>query len=231
MPLVMLALWNAVAAKAPIEGLTQTEIARYFACTLVVRQLTSAWIVWELNQQIRTGGLSPKLLRPVNPLFVEAATMLAALPMRLVILVPLLCGLLIWRPDLWITPSIASLALFAVSVAMAWMIGFLIQAIFGMMSFWFDQSMGLFGVWFALYALCSGYIAPMRLFPPSVRGLLDVLPFRAMLATPVEVLGGFLTPTAALPLVATQAIWLVVLAALAALMWNRGVRRYGAYGA
>ena len=56
----------------------QNGIARYFACTLVVRQLTSAWLMWELNQEIRSGSLSPKLLKPVNPLWGSALQMAAA---------------------------------------------------------------------------------------------------------------------------------------------------------
>ena len=66
MPLIMLALWNSVVAEAPIAGFGPTEITRYFAATLVVRQLTGAWLVWHLNWMIRTGGLSAKLLRPIK---------------------------------------------------------------------------------------------------------------------------------------------------------------------
>ena len=57
-PLIMLALWNRVVSEAPLAGFGPTEITRYFAATLVVRQLTSAWLVWQLNWMIRTGSLS-----------------------------------------------------------------------------------------------------------------------------------------------------------------------------
>jgi ABC-2 type transport system permease protein len=45
MPLIMLALWNAVARDGPVAGFGQVEFARYFAAALVVRQLTGAWIL------------------------------------------------------------------------------------------------------------------------------------------------------------------------------------------
>jgi len=231
MPLIMLALWNAVAAGGPVAGFGQVEFARYFAATLVVRQLTGAWILWELNYHIRTGSLSPLLLRPMHPLVYSGVSMVTAMPFRMVILAPLLGALVAWRPALWHVPDVPTFALFLVSVVLAWVMSFLIQAIFGMLAFWLDQSMGLFGVWFATWGLLSGYVAPMAILPASIRPVVDWLPFRGMLAVPVELLGGFLTPHHALRDIAIQVAWVAILSALAAFLWKRGVRRYGAYGA
>lgn len=231
LPLVMLALWNAVAADGPIVGFGQAELARYFAAALVVRQLTGCWIVWELNYDIRTGALSPKLLRPINPLWVEVWTTWAAIPFRVLVLLPIVGALLLWRPELWASPSAASLALFALTVTFAWTLAFLVQACFGLLAFWFDQSLGLFGVWFAAWSLLSGYIAPLAVFPESMQPILRWLPFRGMLALPVELLGGFVTPSQALPDVGIQLGWVVVLGALALTLWRRGLQRYGAFGA
>jgi ABC-2 type transport system permease protein len=99
LPLVMLALWNAAAANGPLQGFGQAEFARYFAVTLLVRQLTGVWVLWELNQQIRTGALSPMLLRPMNPLWWQFAETLAAIPWRLLVLGPVLAAVAVWRPD------------------------------------------------------------------------------------------------------------------------------------
>jgi ABC-2 type transport system permease protein len=231
MPLVMLALWNAVASDGPVAGFDQFELARYFACTLIVRQLTGAWIVWELNWQIRSGALSPKLLRPVHPLWQEALWMLSAVPFRLVVLLPLLTGLFLWRPELWQAPSAAGFALFLVSITLAWGMAFLIQAIFGMLSFWFDQSMGMFGVWFTTWTVLSGYTAPLGVFPEAVQSLNTFLPFRGMLGVPVELLSGVLRPEDAGLDLAVQAGWVVGCGVLAVHLWRAGVKRYGAYGA
>jgi len=231
MPLIMLALWNAVAAQGPVAGFGQVEMARYFAATLVVRQLTGAWILWQLNYLIRTGGLSPLLLRPLNPLTYEAVSMVVAMHFRMVILAPLVGALLWWRPELWKAPGWAAFGLFFVSVALAWLLSFLIQALFAMLAFWLDQSMGLFGVWFAAWGLLSGYFAPTAVFPAAWKPILEWLPFRGMLAVPVELLGGFLSARDALPQIGIQLGWTLTLAALAAFTWRRGLRRYGAYGA
>lgn len=231
MPLIMLALWNTVVTEAPLAGFGPTEITRYFAATLVVRQLTSAWLVWHLNWLIRTGGLSPRLLRPVNPLIWEGVEMLAAMPLRLVVLAPMVVGLVLWRPELLAWPGAAAMGLFVVSVALAWLLGFLIQALFGCLAFWLDQSDGIFGTWFAAWMLFSGYVAPLALFPEPMQAVLRWLPFRGMLAVPVELLAGQLAPTDALLDIGIQLGWVGLCALALRFAWSAGLRRYGAFGA
>jgi ABC-2 type transport system permease protein len=231
LPLVMLALWNAVAAGGPVAGLGQPELARYFAATLIVRQLTGAWVFWELNYEIRTGALSARLLRPMHPLWWNAAAILGAVPLRLIVLAPMIAGLLWWRPELAVFPGWAALGLFVVSVALAWALTFLIQALFALFAFWLDQTDGLFGLYFAVWSVLSGYVAPLAIFPAWARGWLDWLPFRATLAVPVELLGGFVTTAEGAEGVALQALWTGVLLVAVGVAWRAGVRRYGAFGA
>ena len=229
LPLVMLALWNAAAAQGPLAGFGQAEFARYFTATLVVRQLTGAWVVWELNHLVRTGALSPQLLRPVNPLGQNLAETVAALPFRLIVLAPILGALLAWRPDIAWSPSPVQALLGVLSVMLAFLLSWLVQAMFGMLAFWLEQSLGLFSLWYAAYAVLGGYFLPLALLPAPVRTLADWLPFQATLATPVEVaLGLSADPVRA---VLVQAGWVVLAILLAAVMWRRGLRRYGAVGA
>ncbi len=231
MPLIMLALWNAVAADAPVEAWGQTELTRYFAATLLVRQLTSSWVMWELNMEIRTGGLSMKLLRPLNPLWVSATEMLAAMPFRMVVLAPMLLGLVLWRPELLVPPPTWALLLFLPSVFLAWAVNYLVQVAFACLAFRWDQTQGIFGMWFGTWMLLSGYLAPLDLFPPVLHPVLDVLPFRAMLAAPVELLAGTVSFEKALFDLAMQLLWTGIGLALVSVIWRWGLKRYGAFGA
>lgn len=231
LPLIMLALWHAVASDGPVAGFGQEELARYFTATLLVRQLSSVWLIWELNFEIRSGRLSTRLLKPMHPLLSSGVYMVAALPFRVVILSPILVALIVWKPSLWAVPSPLALLLFAWTMAIAWLLAFLVQAVFATLSFWLDKTDGLFGVWFAVWMLLSGYVAPLDVFPEWAHGALTVLPFRGMLALPVELLGGFLEPEDAALDVAIQAGWALVFFVVARLLWRRGIRRYGAYGA
>lgn len=228
LPLVMLALWNAAAADGPLGGYGQAEFARYFTVTLVVRQLTGAWVVWDLNHGIRTGELSTYLLRPMNPLAWNLAQTVAALPFRLIVLAPILGGLLAWRPDIAFLPSPTRALAGAASVVLAFLLAWLVQAMFGMLAFWFEQSLGIFNLWFAAYAFLGGYVLPLALLPGPVEQLARLLPLQATLAAPVDVLLGTADPLGTL---AVQAGWVVAAFLGARAMWARGLRRYGAVGA
>ncbi|MCK6524933.1 ABC-2 family transporter protein [Myxococcota bacterium] len=230
-PLISMFIWDRVAEEGPLGGWGQGEMARYFLLTLIVRHITSSWVVWELNENIRTGGLSPMLLRPMHPLVFFVAQNLAAMPLRAVILAPLIAGVMWWRPELMWTPEPWTVALGLLSAALAWVIAFTVQVIFGSLAFFSQQSLGLFNVWFGLWSLGSGYLFPLELAPDWLRQGLLWLPFRATLATPVELLAGLVDGPSALRLVLAQLVWVGVFLGIAALTWSRGVRRHEAVGA
>ena len=95
MPLIMLALWAAVARSGPVGAYTQRGFAAYYLCTLLVRLVTGSWVVWEMTMEIRQGDLALRLLRPIHPLLAYSAENLAAVPMRGVVAIPVL-GILLW---------------------------------------------------------------------------------------------------------------------------------------
>lgn len=231
LPLVMLALWNAVVGDAGIAGYGRAEIARYFVATLIVRQITGAWIVWELSYAIRQGTLSTQLLRPFPPLVDSAVWIAAAVPFRLFILTPIVGALVVWRPDLVAAPSALQAAQLVIALVEAWLLAFLVQCVFGLVAFWLDKSDSLFEMWMAVWGLLSGYVVPLAFFPDAVQGALRLLPFRAMVGLPVELLGGFVDPAQAWVDLAVGAGWVVAVWALVALLWRRGLVRYGAFGA
>ncbi len=228
LPLVMLSLWNSAASGGPVGGYDQVDFARYFAVNLIVRQLTGSWIVWELNWNIRKGELSPRLLRPMHPLVFNLCETLAALPFRAGILFPLVGALAAWRPELLFMPSGEALAAFSLSLLLSFVLAWLIQAIFGMLAFWFDQSMGFWSAWFALWSLAAGYFVPLDLFPEGWVDFFRCLPFYATLGAPIDILLGRSAVGANL---AFQAGWTLVAGGLATAMWRAGIRRYGAVGA
>ncbi len=230
-PVIMLMVWDNAAAGGAIAGWDQTAFARYFTAGLVVRQLTTAWVVWELNQQIRTGTLSPTLLKPLHPLLLRAAENVVVLPFRIVVLIPLVAALWWWRPSMGMPLTLEGALLLPLALGLGWAMNFLAQVAFGALAFFVEQSLGLFNVWFAIWALLSGYLFPLDLLPAPLARVVVLLPFRSMLATPTEIAAGQLTGVAAVEAIALQAGWTIVFALVARAIWRAGVRRYEAFGA
>ena len=152
---------------------------------------------------------------------------IAAIPWRLFVLVPVCAGFLAWRPEILFVPQMWRVALFMVSVVLAFAVAWLVQALFGALAFWFEQAMGIYSVHFALWSFFSGYIVPMALLPSWVAALARWLPFYASLGVPVDVLLGRAGPWE----VGAQIGWVLLLTFGLQAAWTRGVRRYGAVGA
>jgi len=230
MPLVMLALWTAVARDAPVGRFGQREFVAYYLATLVVRMLTGAWVVWELNHEIRQGTLAFKLLRPIHPLLGYACQNVAALPVRLLVAVPVALVLLFTAAGSSVTRDPLLLALFPFTVFGAWLITFLAMSVIGSLAFWFESATSLFDIWLGLFGIFAGYLVPLELYPPWVGAVARWLPFRYMLAFPVELLTGTLPRAAALRELAVQWLFIALLLVVTRSAWRAGVRRFSSVG-
>lgn len=230
MPLVSLALWSTVAESGPLGGLSADDFVAYFLATLIVRQLTGSWLIWELNMDIRSGALSQRLLKPIHPLVIYSADGIAALPLRAVFVAPVAVIMLAVSGEGHITRDPAALAVFAASLAGAWLINFFIMALIGTLAFVIESSTAVFDVYLALFMVLSGYLVPLSLFPPWLRALSDALPFRYTLAFPVETLTGLIDRSRALRDLGVQWAYVFIILAAALAAWRRGLRRFSAFG-
>lgn len=232
LPIIMMLVWDTVASEGgPVGRFGKADFAAYFTATLIARHLTGSWIVWELNQWIRTGSLSPALLKPLNPLLFLCVESLAEKPLRAAILAPLVLVLVWWRPEMSLTIGPLGLLLGALSITLGWLLNVVIQMCFGCLAFKLEQTMGLYMVYFGLWALLSGYLFPLELLPPTLFAIVQLLPFRATLGVPVEILTGGLIGMAALEGLAFQLAWVLGIGLLARALWRWGIRHYEAFGA
>lgn len=230
MPLVMLALWSEVAREAPIGRYGQKEFTAYFLTTLIVRQLTGSWVVWEMNTEIRQGTLAMRLLRPIHPALSYAADNVAALPMRAAVSFPVAVitlyvvgrAQLAHDPVLWLIAPIAVLG--------AWVISFSAMFLIGTLGLYWESSLAVWDLWFGCYIIFSGYLMPLSLFPPWISEITRLSPFPYMLAFPVEVCLGTLTRAAAAASLGFEWLYAVGLLGAALLLWKRGLVRFAAYG-
>ncbi len=231
-PLVSLALWAGIArAGGPVGGYGEADFVAYFVAAFMVRQLTASWVVWDLERQIRLGELSVYLLRPVPPVLHHAVTNLAALPVRLLLALPLAAVVLVAAGGLAVAGDPVVLLLLPPALVGAWLLNFTIQVAVACLAFWWQRSATLFEIWTCLFVVLSGYAVPTSLFPGALARVVVWLPFHAILGFPVELLLGRLDRGEALQFLGLQWLWLGLFTAIAALVWRRGVRAYGAFGA
>jgi ABC-2 type transport system permease protein len=230
MPLVMMPLWLAVTRQGAVAGLDHRGVVAYFLATFLVRQLTSAWVAWQINFEVRQGTLAMRLLRPVSPLLAYAVEHVAAIPVRVAIAFPVAVGLLVWFAPDPLPDDALGWALTAMALVGAWLLTFFVQVAIGALSLRLRSSLKLVDVWFAGFLVFSGYLVPLRAFPSWLQSSIDWLPFRYQLGLPVELLTSAHPPSMALTLIGRQWAWVTLVTVLAAVTWRMGLRRFAAYG-
>ena len=243
MPLVSMVLWSSAAQGARLgpEQLGSAELTAYFLITLLLRLLTGSWVLWQVSEDIRSGTLAQRLLRPVSPLVVYTAEQLAPVPLRAALVLPLSLSLLVTQARTQLTGDPWLITAFVAALPGAWAINFLSMTAIALLAVYIDSPLGLFYGWLALYTLFSGYLIPLSLLPSWLNGLGSALPFRYMLEAPVRMLMGWPLPAglhdtsrshqeAALAL-AYEYGHIALLLGIVSVLWRSGLRRYAAFGA
>lgn len=230
MPLVSLALWSAVAADGPVGAYDGDTFAAYFLMALLVRQVTGSWLVWQINTEVKSGALSQRLLKPVHPIVAYSADSLAVVPLRTAMCLPLVPIALHYTGFAPLGTPTRALA-FGLALLGAWLINFFVTTLVGALAFFMESSTNVFQAWLIAFSVLSGYVVPLALFPPWLTRAAYVLPFRYTLALPTEIAAGTLATSQAWTEVGIQWAYVAGTALFAVVLFNRGLRRYGAYGA
>ena len=231
MPLVMLGLWRSVAAEAPFAHYQSQDFVAYYLANLIVRNLTSSWVAWNVSEEVRMGTMSMRLLRPIHPIVAFGSMHLAAVPFRSVMALPVAIILLASSGATALATDPLQLALVVPSIALAWLITFSIQFALGSLAFWITQSGALVNLYFGAFSVLSGYLLPLDLMPGWIATVARFTPFPSMLAAPVTMLTRELTSGQIAELLGTQLGWAAGMVALALAVWRVGVRRFEAVGA
>ncbi len=232
-PLIMLAVWigQAQAAGGAIGEFTPQRFTAYFLAAWMSQQLIVSWVSWELDFQIRQGTLSPKLLRPLDIFwehwFAHVAERFIRIPIMLVVVI---AGILL-VPGTQITPDLPHAVVYFISIQLGWLIRFQIAYCIGLLAFWFDQATAVDELYFVIAAFLTGAFAPLELYPPAVRAIIEWLPFPYTIYYPVQILNGSIGWDVIGRILLIQIGWGVAFVGIRRLLWRQGVRRYGAVGA
>jgi ABC-2 type transport system permease protein len=228
-PLIYLLVWSTAAGTQTIGGLNRGEFVTYYLALILVNQVTYAQTNWTVGDLIRSGGLSRVLLRPIPPIFDALASEFAGKVVYLVFDVPVVALLaLILRPELDF--RLENGLAFLPALVLAWALRFFWGYWLALLAFWATRADALLVLQDSLIFLLAGQVAPIALLPSVLQVAAKILPFRYMVAFPVEVLTGQLTAPELLTGFAIQSAWLLVALMLYAILWRTGLRRYSAIG-
>ncbi|HNT53623.1 MAG TPA: ABC-2 family transporter protein [Anaerolineaceae bacterium] len=228
-PLIYLFVWSTAAGDSSIAGLTRGEFVAYYLVLIIVNQVTYAQTNWTVGDLIRYGQMNQVLLRPIPPIFDALASEFAGKVVYLVFDLPIVALLaLILRPEMDF--QLVNALAFIPALALAWALRFFWGYALALLAFWSTRADALLTLQDSLIFLLAGQVAPVALLPAGMQLAARILPFRYMVAFPVEVLTGHLAGADLWLGFAAQGSWLILAFVLYVVLWRTGLRRYTAVG-
>lgn len=205
-----------------VAGFTLPEILTFVWVGQSLIMVVYLWGWWEVAAAIESGDIITDLMKPIDYYAYWFSRDLgrAACHVLTRFVPTMLAGALVY--DLALPRSVATWAAFALSVALAVSVSFAWRFLLNLTAFWLLDVRGVHTLAVGLVSFFSGMLVPLPFFPDGLRRVAELLPFRAIVMLPVEVLLGHRSAGAALAL---QASWAVALALLGQAVLALAVRR------
>lgn len=228
LPIIFMGVWIQ-AAQGGKFGFTPVDFARYFITVFIVRQFTAVWVIWDFEREIVEGKLSPRLLQPLDPVWHFVSAHVADRIARMQFAIVLVALFFILYPQAFWLPNLGNLLLFILALVLGFTLRFVIQYTFAMFAFWTERASALEEFWILFYLFLSGLIAPLDVFPESVRTIVMFTPFPYLVNFPASILVG-------LPVDLGRGFlsilgWILVFLGVNRFLWRAGLKRYSGMGA
>jgi ABC-2 type transport system permease protein len=233
--LAVLSLWRTVYAGGggrEHAGYSQAQMVFYYLLVAVVDVLTAVnEDDWQIAAEIREGGISQFLLKPVDyltyRLCLYAAGRLAYIAMACL---PL-AAFIYWFRAAAVPPAGAEAWLaFPVSLVLTALLQFFLSYAMAMLAFWLLEISTFIFILFAFEYLASGHLFPLDMLPPALQSVLAFTPFPYQMYFPVSVYLGRVAGAALVQGLLMQLAWVLAAYLFARLMWWRGIKKYSAFG-
>ena len=227
---VYLSVWSAVAdATGSTGGYTASTFAGYFLVLLIVREFTYSWTPYMLADDVRSGKLSTRLMKPLHPIVQLCGDMISHRIYSVTLLVPIAIGLgFVFDATIALRPWALVAAL--VVLPLAALVRLLVDSLFALTSMWLVRIDGLRNMYYLLLLLLGGQFAPIDVLPEWLQPVALALPFYWTLGYPTELLIGTAPIGDAWIGIAVLSAWAVGTLAILQPAWRASTRAYEAVG-
>ena len=237
-PLISLAVWAAATAarggtitnKAHTATFGQGDFVAYFLVFMIFGHLTMSWDAFEFAWRVRTGELSPRLLRPIHPIHGDIAVNIGFKLITSAMLLPFWVALFILLKPSLPHPDWRMLGL-PLAVILAGLLRYVWQYALAVIAFWTTRVDAINQLFFTLDSFLSGRIAPLALLPGWMGAAAAWSPFSAMGSFPVMLALGRVPGDQVLVGFVVQLAWIAVGILVLRVLWSAGVKQYSAVGA
>jgi ABC-2 type transport system permease protein len=229
--LVFRYLWMALyGGLTTYGGVTLAQTITYASMSMIISPLFPNSLILDVGNRIRTGSILFDVTRPMyfgNLLLFQtlgqgvAILLTSALPMFALSFLFMQMALPA-SPLIWLE--------FLISLCLGFLTAFLVDFLASLTGFWLTETWGIFYAKWSLVDILSGKYLPFWIFPPALKQIILLLPFRGIVYTPLSILGGEVGAAQVPMELAFQVVWIVVLAGLGHLVYAIAVKKLAIQG-
>lgn len=215
-----------------VAGYTLKTIIAYYLLTMISRAFSSMpGLAGGIARQIRDGEIKKFLIQPIDLLgFLLLSRIAHKLVYYVVALGPFVLVFYLCRGYFSGWPDTPTMICFLLSLIMAFLLGFFLEAAIGMIGFWFLEVSSLLFIYMLFSFFLSGHMFPLDMLPGSLGEAVRWLPFQYLTYFPAAVFLGKVQGTALVAGMWIQFGWVVVAIILSRLAFRFGVKHYSGFG-
>jgi ABC-2 type transport system permease protein len=219
---LMIALFQ---AQGEVAGISLQEAITYTGLTQAIIAYLSLFHWWEVIHAVRSGDIASDLLKPIDyftfwlaqdmgralaNLIVRGITMMLAYALFFKLAMPKTFVHWLW---------------FVLTLVLSLRLSFAWRFLINLTAFWTPDARGIGRVGFSLSWFLSGFLMPLRFFPPWFQTLCRFTPFPSMVNAIVEVYLGVLDGPELFWTLGQQILWIIILFSACRLVMRAGVRK------
>lgn len=227
-------LWGAIfgtmdtQSDKQIAGYTYGEIVAYYLLAMLARAFSSMpGLSNGIARDIREGTLKKYLTQPIDMLgYLFWYRVAHKLVYYVVATIPFIIVFYLCRDYFPGWPDFVTVLGVIAALQMAFLMGFLIESLLGLIAFWFLEVSSLLFIYMMLNYFLSGHMIPLDLLPAWV----EWLPFKYLAYVPCKMALGKYSHAEMGQELLIEAVWIATLIWINRWVFARGLRQYGAYG-
>jgi viologen exporter family transport system permease protein len=231
-------LWRAIYSTAnlkPGDSLskyTYQSMVAYYLLVMVSRAFSSMPGLSEgIANDIRDGTIKKYLTQPIDMLgYLFWYRVAHKLVYYVVATIPFAVVFWLCRNYFNGWPDGPTVAAWMASLVLGFLVGFLMEALIGLIGFWFLEVSSLVFIYMMINYFLSGHMIPLDVLPEAISRPVQLLPFKYLAYFPAAIMLHHYNHAQLAQELLIELCWVIGLFALNRFAFNRGVRHYGAFG-
>lgn len=222
-------LWNAIYRSSPnsiLNGFTFNEMIVYVLMSFLTSSLMNTDVSYGIMSEVKDGSIAINLIRPINyqkrMLFQAFGDI--AFNFILIFIIGFI-GVSFYSYYNGVEFNLYNLIGYFISVIMGVLLNFFYSYSFGLLSFKLTNMWGITQIMGAIMQLLSGMLIPIIFFPSFAQTLFKFLPFSSMIYTPTMIYLGKISGKELVNALILQFVWIVILAFLSKVIWNKLIKQ------